>query len=136
MPVLQPSAASTHATRVTLSAVQNREQARYQVWFPVQLESGKHAHAIQIVMAHNSSVGGMLVAVNHNAIDVGEAVVLSFQLPTSPVEHRLHGHVLRIEPNDCDPEGPWPQRIAIAFDQPYPQLAPYLQAAATRQGQT
>jgi PilZ domain len=113
--------------------VHNREQARYQVWFPVQLQqSGQRAN---VVMAHNSSTAGMLVAIN-SAIDVGATVQLSFRLPPSPVEHRMTGRVLRIEPNVEDPEGLWPQRIAIAFDAIEPQLAPYLQATATRLGQT
>jgi len=108
--------------------VQNRGQARYQLWFPVQVVAGERGH---VAMVHNSSTSGMLLAIN-SSIDIGETVELSFQLPSSPVEHRLTGRVTRIEPNSCDPEGAWPERIAVAFDEVSPQLAPYLEAAATQ----
>jgi F0F1-type ATP synthase alpha subunit len=115
--------------------VQNRGQARYQLWFPVQLVAGGQEHeGGHVAMVHNSSTSGMLLAVNsaREAIDVGATVELSFQLPESSVHHRLTGRVTRIEPNSCDPEGAWPARIAVAFDEVSPQLAPYLEAAATQ----
>ena len=115
--------------------MQNRGQARYQFWFPVQLVvRGRGDERGHVAMVHNSSASGMLLAVNSalDAIIIGETVELSFQLPESPVQHRLTGRVARIEPNSCDPEGAWPERIAVAFDEVSPQLAPYLEAAATQ----
>lgn len=82
-------------------------------------------------MTHNTSASGMLVAVA-SQLTVGEPVVLHFRLPPNGVEHRLTGRVLRIEPNAQDPEGTWPFRAAIAFDEVAEQLQPLLEEAAAR----
>ena len=84
-------------------------------------------------MAHNSSGGGMLAAVS-SALNVGEHVVLRFQLPNSETEHELSGRVLRLEENSEDPQGAWPKRVAIAFDAVTPELEPFLNDAAHRFG--
>jgi ABC-type histidine transport system ATPase subunit len=107
-----------------------RERERFRVWFPVQILAGKQA---RIAMAHNSSGAGMLAAVS-SAIAVGDPVVLRFQLPNSEREHELSGRVLRLEENTEDPQGAWPQRVAIAFDAVSPELEPYLNDAAQRFG--
>lgn len=107
-----------------------RERERFRVWFPVQIVAGQHA---RIAMAHNSSGSGMLAAVS-SALKVGEHVVLRFQLPNSAQPHELSGRVLRLEPNAEDPQGAWPQRVAIAFDAVSPELEPYLNDAAQRFG--
>jgi len=107
-----------------------RERERFRVWFPVQIVAGQQA---RVAMAHNSSGGGMLAAVSSD-LSVGEHVELRFTLPSSDHEHRLSGRVLRLESNTEDPEGAWPQRVAIAFDHVAPELEPYLNEAVARFG--
>lgn len=108
--------------------MQRRGHVRFQIWFPVQLDGGAQP---KIAMTHNTSASGMLVAVA-SQLTVGEPVVLVFRLPPNGVEHRLTGRVLRIEPNAQYPEGTWPFRAAIAFDEVAEQLQPLLEEAAAR----
>lgn len=110
--------------------VQRRDHVRYQIWFPVQLGSDSQT---KIAMTHNTSAGGMLVALA-SQLSVGELVVVTFRLPPGEIEHRLTGRVMRLEPNLRDPEGAWPYRAAIAFDEVSPQLQPCLEEAAARFG--
>lgn len=110
--------------------MQRRDHTRYQIWFPVQLGEGTPA---KIAVTHNTSASGMLVALA-SQIAVGEPVVVTFRLPPGDVEHKLTGRVTRLEPNSQDPEGSWPYRAAIAFDEVSPQLQPCLEEAAARFG--
>jgi hypothetical protein len=108
--------------------VQRRGHVRYQIWFPVQLDGVSQP---KIAMTHNTSASGMLVAIA-SQLAVGEPVVLQFHLPPDGTEHRLSGRVMRIEPNAQDPEGTWPFRAAIVFDEVAEQLQPLLEEAAAR----
>ncbi|HEX4352613.1 MAG TPA: PilZ domain-containing protein [Polyangiales bacterium] len=106
--------------------MQRRDHTRYQLWFPVQLESSAKP---TVAMTHNIGAGGMLMALSR-AIEVDELVVVTFRLPPpSGREYSLRGRVLRIESNSADPEGGWPYRIAVAFDEVAPELMPYLEDA-------
>lgn len=78
---------------------------------------------------HNISAGGMLIAVSMQ-LDEGAEVSLSFRVPPDDVEHTLVGKVVRIEDNAADPEGMWPYRVAVAFDNVEPSLVPALEKAA------
>lgn len=106
--------------------VQHRDHARHRLWFPVQLES---EDAPKLAVTHNIGAGGMLMALA-TEIAVGAPVTIKFQLPPDGTEHTLRGHVLRIEPNTEDPEGAWPHRVAIAFDEVEPELLALLEHAA------
>jgi hypothetical protein len=108
--------------------VQRRDYLRYQLWFPVQIESSDKP---KIAMTHNIGAGGMLMALS-SEISPDQPVIVTFRLPTSDREYSMSGRVLRIEPNAEDPEGAWPHRIAVAFDEVAPELLPYLEDAAQR----
>jgi len=107
---------------------QRREHPRYELWFPVRLAAGEQP---KIAMNHNIGAGGMLVALATH-VDVGETVVVTFRLPGGDSDYNLRGKVLRLEPNSLDPEGGWPHRVAIGFDDIAPELLPYLEAAVAR----
>lgn len=77
---------------------------------------------------HNISAGGMLVVVSAR-MELGAEVKLTFRVPPAGGEHTLHGKVTRVEPNREDPEGLWPYRMAVAFDDIDPDLIPALEAA-------
>jgi hypothetical protein len=112
------------------SGVQRREHSRYRLWFPVQLAAGER---VKIGMNHNIGAGGMLLA-SASELVPGEAVQVTFQLPPAGEPRTLQGHVLRVEPNSEDPEGGWPHRVAIAFDEIVPELHPFLEEAIARFG--
>jgi hypothetical protein len=103
---------------------------RYRLWFPVQIQAGQTP---KVAMNHNIGAGGMLMALA-SELTIGEPLVVTFRLPPGDVEHSLRGHILRIEPNSEDPEGGWPHRVAVAFDEFSPELLPLLEAAADRFG--
>lgn len=111
--------------------MQHRDHVRYRLWFPVTLESG--GATSKVAMTHNIGAGGMLMALS-SELAVGEPVVVTFRLPPGDTEHSLRGHILRIEPNSEDPQGAWPHRVAIAFDEFAPELLPYLDDASNRFG--
>lgn len=82
-------------------------------------------------MNHNIGAGGMLMVLG-TELTVGEPVRITFRLPPGDVERHLQGTVLRIEPNLEDPEGSWPMRVAVQFEEVDAALAPLLETAAAR----
>ncbi|MGD8858734.1 MAG: PilZ domain-containing protein [Myxococcales bacterium] len=107
--------------------MQRRHHGRYRIWFPVRLE----AEAVDgMAVNHNISAGGMLVALS-TKLSEGERVRVHFRMPPdSQARHAVEGKVVRIEGNPEDPDGMWPYRIAVAFDDVDPELVPFLEAAA------
>jgi hypothetical protein len=101
---------------------------RYQVWFPVQLASQELGG---LGMTHNVAAGGMLLA-SSAALEPGQRVKVSFAVPPRGVYREHEGSVVRVEDNPEDPEGMWPKRIAIAFDEVDPELEALLQEALQR----
>lgn len=110
--------------------MQRRAFERYRLWFPVQLESND---GLRMAMTHNIGLGGMLMVFGAG-LEVGDSVKVSFRLPPGDREQVQQGRVLRVEPNAEDPEGAWPLRVAVVFDEVDPELAPFLQRAAERFG--
>lgn len=110
--------------------MQRREYARYRLWFPVQVEAGGQ---IKIAMNQNIGAGGMLVALCAD-LKVGDIVSVAFRLPTGEAERTVNARVVRIEPNSEDPDGEWPFKVGIAFDEIAPDLIPYLEDAMSRFG--
>jgi hypothetical protein len=78
---------------------------------------------------HNIGAGGMLLALSAE-LAVGEETTVTFRLPPDGKEERsLRGTILRIEKNPEDPDGVWPFRIAIGFDEVAEDLVPLLEKA-------
>ncbi len=68
-----------------------------------------------------SQTGSMLVT--SSSLEEGERVRLFLRIPPdSEEEQEIAARVTRTEPNSADPEGLWPYRVAVEFDQPYPEL--------------
>ncbi len=110
--------------------VQRREHARYRLWFPVQIEAGGQ---VKVAINHNIGAGGMLVALCAD-LKIGEPVAMTFRLPPGDVERAVRGHIVRIEPNTEDPDGEWPFKVGVAFDELSPDLIPYIEDAVSRFG--
>jgi hypothetical protein len=99
------------------------------VWFPVQLHGGDLNGGMAI--NHNMGPGGMLIA-SSAELAAGTEVTCSFVVPSSSKQQQIKGHVIRVEKNADDPDGMWPYRIALAFDEVEDDLVPLLEQAAAR----
>ncbi len=87
-------------------------------------------------MAHNVGTGGMLLA-SPATLEPGQKVTVTFVVPPAQGQavagqHQLEARVIRVESNPEDPDGAWPNRIALEFDNHEESLAPLLIAAADR----
>lgn len=81
-------------------------------------------------MSHNVSGRGMLL-VTATTLEVGAHVGIVVQFPTEGTpEKKLSGRVVRVEPNGDDPEGLWPHRMAVEFDEPVAELEKALASLA------
>lgn len=75
-----------------------------------------------VAVGHDASALGLSM-VAASRLEVGSLVHLTFQLPPgSDNLQTVTGHVVRVEQNVEDPEGMWPHRIALQFDDPDPEL--------------
>jgi hypothetical protein len=110
--------------------VQRREHARYKLWFPVQVQAGGQA---KVAISRNIGAGGMLVALCAD-VKLGELVSITFRLPTGGEERTLRGTIVRLDPNTEDPDGEWPFKAGVAFDEVSQDLIPYLEDAVSRFG--
>lgn len=84
-----------------------------------------------LAMTHNVGAGGMLLA-SPTSLAPGQRVNVTFVVPPSSSEYSLEGRVVRVEENQEDPEGTWPHRIALEFDEVVEELEPLLQSAQER----
>lgn len=80
---------------------------------------------------HNMGPGGMLIA-SSAELAPGTEVMCNFVVPTSSAEKQIKGRVIRVEKNGEDPDGMWPFRIAIEFDEVAPELTELLEKATAR----
>jgi hypothetical protein len=97
---------------------------RYEVWLPVRVGGG-------MAVSHNVSGAGMLM-VSASMLDVGAAVNVVVSLPPDGAdEKRLTGRVVRVERNADDPDGLYPHRLAVEFDDPVPDLEQALAELST-----
>ena len=64
-------------------------------------------------------------------LEPGSRVTISFRILPDDEEMRfVEGKVVRVEDNTDDPDGLWPLRIAVEFDEPVPDLERQLADAA------
>lgn len=102
--------------------MESRAHPRYRVWLPVQLA----ADTLEASMAvsRDASEGGMFLSASE-PLAVGMALQVTFTVLESgvPRTHEARATILRMEPNQDDPHGLWPYRVALRFDTPMPGLA-------------
>ena len=78
---------------------------------------------------HNVGAGGMLLALSAELAE-GKPVKVTFRLPPDGAqEQTIQGTILRLEKNPEDPDGVWPYRVAIGFDEISESLVPLLEKA-------
>lgn len=106
--------------------MQRRAHNRYELWFPVELR-GEQVEGMAV--NHNVSAGGMLIALSAK-LEEGAEIQVSFRMPPNlDRPFVVPGKITRVEKNRADPDGVWPYRVAVAFDEVDPELVPHLQQA-------
>lgn len=106
---------------------ERRDKNRYQVWFPVELDAD--ALKKRLAVTRNVSSRGLLLSASTN-LDEGSKVIVTFRvLPGDAQERSVQGTIIRVEKNTDDPDGLWPLRIAVEFDQPIPEIEAKLKEA-------
>jgi hypothetical protein len=103
-----------------MSAVAERRQAqRHVAWFPVRVDAGGRSGT---ALAHNVSGGGILLAAR-KLIEVGSPVKLSLHVdPDRQRPREIEGRIVRMVRNSADPNGLWPYKLAVEFEDPDPEL--------------
>lgn len=89
-----------------------RDQERYEMWIPVKVDQLKEGLAI----THDASPRGALI-LTASTLEPGSKVEVSLKLPDNAVPRRVTGRVVRVEANEADPNGLWPHRMAVEFDE-------------------
>lgn len=89
-----------------------------------------------LAMTHNVGTGGMLLA-SPATLEPGQRIQVTFVVPPAPGESAgaprvLDARVIRVDTNPEDPDGAWPNRIALEFDQVEDTLEPLLAGVAER----
>lgn len=85
-----------------------------------------------LAISFDATERGLLIG---SAIQVAEGDVLSltFRVPNTEGEERtVDGRVLRVMPNEADPGGMWPRRVAIEFDEPVPDIEAVIATSVTK----
>jgi len=108
--------------------VERRQQTRYKIWFPVQVTTDEFG---ALAMTHNVGAGGMLLA-SPATLEAGQRVKVTFAVPPAGEQRSLDAHVIRVDRNPEDPEGAWPNRIALAFEEVEESLESILASATER----
>jgi hypothetical protein len=97
-----------------------RREKRHEVWFPMHIVSKGKGR--QIAVSHDASAKGLLVA-TPNEIEVGAPVEITLRLPgRDGGEINVEGVIVRVEPNENDPNGPLGCHCAIKFEDEIPEL--------------
>lgn len=89
-----------------------RKHDRFRVWLPVRLAA---ADGEQLGVSYDVSVSGVRVSCA-SPLEVGVEVGVTLELP-SGAPRTVKGRVLRIGPNEDDPEGLWPHRVVVELDE-------------------
>ena len=98
---------------------ERRSTSRHVAWFSVRVDADGRSG---IGLTHNVSQEGILLA-THKLIEVGSPVKLTLHVdPDRQAPRELDGRIVRMVRNSADPQGLWPYKLAIAFEDPDPEL--------------
>jgi hypothetical protein len=102
--------------------MERREHKRRRFWLPVELDGLPNGFAV----SHDASDSGLLLVCS-STLEVGTLVLLTFRIPPGgPVVIQVSARVVRVSANDEDPDGLWPFKMAVQFEEPVPALEAYL----------
>ncbi|HBQ13921.1 MAG TPA: hypothetical protein DEF51_23260 [Myxococcales bacterium] len=99
---------------------ERRQARRYALWIPVQVQAGDDVQMLAV--SKNISWGGVLVIAGAS-LEAGERVHMTLQVPGEDARE-LAGEIIRVEPNEEDPDGLWRYRLAVRFDETVSDLEP------------
>jgi len=103
--------------------MERRGHRRLRFWLPVEVEGIEGGVAV----THDASDTGLLLVSPH-ACPIGAPLDLRFAIPPGgPVTVEVQATVVRVSKNDEDPDGLWPYKLAVQFDDPVPDLEAYLE---------
>ncbi len=108
-----------------MAEMTRRDNERYQVWIPVKVDQLKEGLAI----THDASSHGALM-LTASTLEAGSTVEVALKFPGEPVPRRVKGRVVRVESNPEDPNGLWPHRMAVEFEEEVPDIEWVLGASA------
>lgn len=97
---------------------ERREHARHEVWFPVEVEV---ADGTALAVSYDVSPGGLLMAAG-GKVDVGTELTVTFRTSKDAPERKVKGHVVRVEKNPPTVDVRWRYKLALAFDEPQPEI--------------
>ncbi len=110
-----------------MSGKERRIHHRYKLWVPTRIE-GADAPRSRLAVGHDMSQTGSLM-VTSDERKVGEQIKLFIRVPPDSEEEQvICARVIRCEVNDADPNGLWPYRIAVAFEQAEPEFEELLRS--------
>ena len=99
---------------------ERRAHHRFRLWIPARIEGEDRPS--RLAVGHDMSQKGSLL-VTRSKLRAGERVRLFLRIPPDgDEEQQIAARVLRTDDNVADPEGLWPYRVAVEFDQPYPEV--------------
>jgi hypothetical protein len=97
-----------------------RGHERHTAWFPVRLDAEELGECIGVTK--NVSLQGVLLCSAEKFV-VGAPVTVELHLEPEKAEpRRVQGTIVRLTRNDDDPEGLWPYKMAVEFDDPDPTV--------------
>lgn len=107
--------------------MERREYRRRRFWLPVQVDGLPTGFAV----SHDASDNGLLLVCSDTP-PVGSNVKVTLRIPPGGnVEVSVLATVVRVTNNDEDPDGLWPKKMAVRFDEPIEKLEAYLSQLAT-----
>jgi Tfp pilus assembly protein PilZ len=108
---------------------ERRREPRLQQWLPVQVGGAKQALGV----VHNASRRGMLMMATM-PFEVGDQLELSIQNPKTSETVVIPGKVVRVGPNQGDPDGMWRYAVALEFDEPQDALEQLVRELSGKSG--
>lgn len=109
--------------------MERRANQRYQIWLPVRVDGLREG----IAVTHDASNSGLLM-VTASTLEPGAAVTITLKSPNKQETRQLTGKVVRVEANADDPNGLWPHRIAVEFEEAVPDLERMLSRLQPKKG--
>lgn len=101
-------------------SIDRRQEDRQVAWFPIRLDAEDLGNGLAI--AKDVSATGIGLASTFRYA-VGAPVSLTLHLdPESGEAREVTGTIVRLMDNAEDPDGMWPYKMGIEFDDPDPEL--------------
>ena len=96
--------------------MERREHARTRIWIPIEVTAPGVPPFYGV--SRDLSRSGVLLS-SAQGLGADTPISVKLTIPADkPLDRTVTGRVVRSGPNEDDPDGLWPIRIAIVFDEP------------------